>query len=237
MEQDHIFYSQKYYDDKYEYRHCELRHEGLSYAIINYERDSPSSLPEMFLPLLLCRNKGKLLSETQWRGLGITMSMGWQHYLAYKPNPTVLCFRRPRGTDSRTGLAPKDWEPYDGEVNIWAIESFEAGDEIWVKEQLAEPLYTIEEDDTKTELKEGTRLMVIRLNNESGDIFVKREAWPEGKWINNDLLHTLTKYGPGQSRKPIKKKRKMEVEKTEDRAFGKNIDQQITGKKRTREEG
>jgi len=255
MEQDNIFYSTKYYDDKYEYRHCELRHEGLSYAIINYERDK-DSLEEMFLPLVLVRSKGKLLSETQWRSLGITMSMGWQHYLAYKPNPTVLCFRRPIGCDSRTGLAPAEWEPFPGEMNIWRPkpkpklpslpvekdkndtenppekEAFEAGDEIWVKEQLAEPLFTEEDDEgNRVELKEGMRLMVLKVNEDTGDVCIKQETWSEGLWLSSEFIHTLTKYGHGLSRKPAQnrgKKRKVDLEEeVDERSFGKDLNQQV----------
>jgi len=238
MEQDNIFYSTKYYDDKYEYRHCELRHEGLSYAIINYERDK-DSLDEMFLPLVLVRSKGTLLSETQWRSLGITMSMGWQHYLAYKPNPTVLCFRRPIGCDSRTGLAPADWEPFPGEVNIWAIEAFEAGDEIWVKEQLAEPLFTEEDDEgNRIELKEGMRLMVLKVSEDTGDVCIKQETWAEGLWLSSEFIHTLTKYGHGRSRNLAQnrgKKRRVDLEyESDERSFGKDLNQQTDQVKKKR---
>ena len=58
--------------------------------------------------------KGRLLKEDEWRHLGIQMSFGWEHYCEYKlsiicgfncrPRTTVLLFRRPLGTDGRTGL-------------------------------------------------------------------------------------------------------------------------------------
>ena len=58
--------------------------------------------------------KGKLMSEREWRSLGIQMSLGWEHYLEYKyyfvehinsrPESNVLLFRRRFGTDGTTGL-------------------------------------------------------------------------------------------------------------------------------------
>ena len=39
--------------------------------------------------------KGRLLTETEWRKLGIQQSLGWVHYAYHKPEPHVLLFRRP----------------------------------------------------------------------------------------------------------------------------------------------
>ena len=50
--------------------------------------------------------KGRLLSEIEWRALGVTMSRGWLHYAIHRPEPHILLFRRPRGTDPATGQAP-----------------------------------------------------------------------------------------------------------------------------------
>lgn len=50
--------------------------------------------------------KGKLLSEMEWRNLGIQQSRGWVHYEIHKPEPHILLFRRPKGTDPNTGLPP-----------------------------------------------------------------------------------------------------------------------------------
>ena len=36
-----------------------------------------------------------LLSEFEWRSLGITMSHGWIHYANHDPEPQILLFRRP----------------------------------------------------------------------------------------------------------------------------------------------
>lgn len=78
-----IQYSEKYEDDTNEYRHVIL----------------PPSIATQ-LP------KGKLLSETEWRALGVQQSRGWEHYAIHKPEPHILLFRRPlaRGVNP---LAPK----------------------------------------------------------------------------------------------------------------------------------
>jgi len=37
----------------------------------------------------------KLLWEEEWRGLGITQSLGWEHYEVHEPEPHILLFKRP----------------------------------------------------------------------------------------------------------------------------------------------
>jgi len=78
--QDRPQYSEKYYDDLYEYRQVTLPREWVANI----------------------KDK-KLLSEEEWRALGVTQSRGWTHYDYHKPEPHILLFRRPRGTDPRTG--------------------------------------------------------------------------------------------------------------------------------------
>lgn len=51
-------------------------------------------------------NPPRLLSEREWRDLGVTQSRGWVHYDMHRPEPHILLFRRPLGTDPRTGKAP-----------------------------------------------------------------------------------------------------------------------------------
>ena len=80
---DEVEYSEKYSDDVYEYRHV--------------------LLPKKIYAKMA---KAKLLSEVEWRGLGVTMSRGWEHYAIHRPEPHVLLFRRLRGTDPLTGAAP-----------------------------------------------------------------------------------------------------------------------------------
>lgn len=78
-------YSEKYADDTYEYRHVRLP-------------------PEM----ARCVPRGRLISEDEWRGLGIQMSRGWTHFMLHRPEPNILLFRRRIGTDPVTGKLPDD---------------------------------------------------------------------------------------------------------------------------------
>nr|P55933.1 RecName: Full=Probable cyclin-dependent kinases regulatory subunit [Physarum polycephalum] len=71
MPRDTIQYSEKYYDDKFEYRHVIL------------PPDVAKEIP-----------KNRLLSEGEWRGLGVQQSQGWVHYALHRPEPHILLFRR-----------------------------------------------------------------------------------------------------------------------------------------------
>ncbi|KAL1462471.1 hypothetical protein WDU94_014303 [Cyamophila willieti] len=39
--------------------------------------------------------KTHLMSEEQWRAIGVQMSPGWIHYMHHSPEPHILLFRRP----------------------------------------------------------------------------------------------------------------------------------------------
>ena len=69
--QNGFFYSRKYYDDTYEYRHVIL----------------PEELSRKF-------KFDHLLSEQDWRNLNIQMSVGWVNYARHRPEPHILLFRR-----------------------------------------------------------------------------------------------------------------------------------------------
>ena len=66
-----IQYSDKYFDEEYEYRH------------VIVPRKYTSIIP-----------KDHLMTETEWRNLGIQQSPGWIHYIIHGPEPHVLCFKR-----------------------------------------------------------------------------------------------------------------------------------------------
>uniref|UniRef100_A0A915J6T7 Cyclin-dependent kinases regulatory subunit n=1 Tax=Romanomermis culicivorax TaxID=13658 RepID=A0A915J6T7_ROMCU len=68
-----IYYSEKYYDDVYEYRHVHL----------------PKELVKL-VP------KNKLMSELEWRSIGIQQSEGWEHYMTHNPERHIILFKRPR---------------------------------------------------------------------------------------------------------------------------------------------
>lgn len=78
-----IEYSEKYSDDSYEYRHVHL--------------------PKNVFKIM---PRGRLLTEAEWRSLGVQQSRGWVHYEVHKPEPHILLFRRPLGTDPLTGICP-----------------------------------------------------------------------------------------------------------------------------------
>ncbi|KAI0748558.1 cyclin-dependent kinase regulatory subunit [Daedaleopsis nitida] len=81
-----IHYSERYSDEEYEYRHVIL----------------PKPLFKMIPKTLFnADNTGtlRLLSEDEWRGIGITQSLGWEHYEVHAPEPHVLLFRRPKNFD------------------------------------------------------------------------------------------------------------------------------------------
>lgn len=80
-----IEYSEKYQDEFYEYKHV--------------------ILPESSYKKVI---KGHLLSESEWRGMGVQQSRGWEHYTIHKPEPHILLFRRVLGTDPSTGEASKE---------------------------------------------------------------------------------------------------------------------------------
>jgi cyclin-dependent kinase regulatory subunit CKS1 len=65
-----IIHSDKYQDKTYEYKHVIL------------PRHWATELPN------------RLLTEEEWRAIGVQQSKGWEHYFIYRPEPHVLLFRR-----------------------------------------------------------------------------------------------------------------------------------------------
>ncbi|KAF2636362.1 CKS-domain-containing protein [Massarina eburnea CBS 473.64] len=76
-----IHYSARYSDDEYEYRHVQLPKQMLKAIPKEYFDGSRGTL--------------KLLWEDEWRALGITQSLGWEHYEVHEPEPHILLFKRP----------------------------------------------------------------------------------------------------------------------------------------------
>ena len=72
-------------------------------------RDDVFEYRQAVLPHCCARHlpPDRLLSEPEWRAAGVTMSRGWVHYDAHAPERHILLFRRPLGTDPKTGDAPK----------------------------------------------------------------------------------------------------------------------------------
>ncbi|KAJ8469375.1 hypothetical protein ONZ45_g16912 [Pleurotus djamor] len=101
---DKIHYSDRYSDDIYEYRHVILPKPLLKMIPKNYFNPDDSGTL-------------RILKEAEWRGIGITQSLGWEHYEVHgewlsvasvgpfaiasilsltptAPEPHVLLFRR-----------------------------------------------------------------------------------------------------------------------------------------------
>eukprot|EP00438_Fugacium_kawagutii_P025303 Skav210357 [mRNA] locus=scaffold1491:138255:139791:+ [translate_table: standard] len=72
-----ICYSEKYYDDEFEYRHVIL----------------PKDLAAIVVQLSC--SGSRLLEEHEWRKLGVQAGRGWMHYEYHKPEMHVLLMRRP----------------------------------------------------------------------------------------------------------------------------------------------
>ncbi|XP_009327880.1 PREDICTED: cyclin-dependent kinases regulatory subunit 2 [Pygoscelis adeliae] len=45
--------------------------------------------------------KSHLMSEEEWRRLGVQQSLGWVHYMIHEPEPHILLFRRPLPKDEQ----------------------------------------------------------------------------------------------------------------------------------------
>ncbi|GMH88420.1 hypothetical protein TL16_g11151, partial [Triparma laevis f. inornata] len=95
MSVSRIEYSEKYADAENEYRHVIL------------PKELSKTLP-----------KSRLLTEQEWRGIGVQQSRGWQHYAIHRPEPHILLFRRRLGTDPQTGKV-------DVELQKQAVEEYQ----------------------------------------------------------------------------------------------------------------
>lgn len=49
--------------------------------------------------------KTHLMSEEEWRRLGVQQSLGWVHYMIHEPEPHILLFRRPLPKDQQKWIA------------------------------------------------------------------------------------------------------------------------------------
>ncbi|KAJ5975203.1 Cyclin-dependent kinase regulatory subunit [Penicillium waksmanii] len=76
---DSIHYSARYSDDAFEYRHVQLPKNMLKKIPQDYFDSAKGTL--------------KLLWEEEWRALGITQSLGWEHYEVHEPEPHILLFK------------------------------------------------------------------------------------------------------------------------------------------------
>ncbi|GLG96991.1 Cyclin-dependent kinases regulatory subunit, partial [Gryllus bimaculatus] len=82
MARDDIYYSPKYYDDTYEYRHVVL----------------PKELVKL-VP------RTHLMSEAEWRRIGVQQSEGWVHYMTHQPDLTSDSFKTVTSVRSEAFIA------------------------------------------------------------------------------------------------------------------------------------
>jgi len=90
-----IQYSDKYTDEVFEYRHVIL----------------PPDLAKI-LP------RTHLLTETEWRNLGVQQSPGWVHFMIHPPEPHILLFRRIMSVDSENQPPPENGSSAENAITI-----------------------------------------------------------------------------------------------------------------------
>ncbi|KAJ3035934.1 hypothetical protein HDV00_003281 [Rhizophlyctis rosea] len=90
-----IYYSNKYMDDTFEYRHVTL----------------PKQIAQ-WIP------KNQLMKEQEWRSYGVQQSPGWVHYMLHGPEPHILLFRREKDYQQKypNGVAPIAGQGVEGKV-------------------------------------------------------------------------------------------------------------------------
>uniref|UniRef100_A0A8C5WVJ9 Cyclin-dependent kinases regulatory subunit n=1 Tax=Laticauda laticaudata TaxID=8630 RepID=A0A8C5WVJ9_LATLA len=70
MVQKQIYFSDKYLDENYEFQHVML------------PREFSKQVPKIYL-----------MTEEEWRRLGVQQSLGWVLYTIHEPEPHILLFR------------------------------------------------------------------------------------------------------------------------------------------------
>ena len=93
---DNISYSEKYNDEEFEYRYvpriCGCFHLNQPFEID--EVLTNNCCRHVILPREIAARmpKGRLMSEDEWRALGVTQSRGWVHYSIHRVrHSNVLC--------------------------------------------------------------------------------------------------------------------------------------------------
>ena len=68
-----------------------------SNGLLTHTHTHSLSLRHVMLPKEIAQlvPRGRLMSEKEWRGIGVQQSPGWIHYMIHGPEPHVLLFRRP----------------------------------------------------------------------------------------------------------------------------------------------
>jgi cyclin-dependent kinase regulatory subunit CKS1 len=79
-----IQYSEKYADDMYEYRSARLF--AIKANLLQLSNVDNHLCRHVILPSEVAREcpKDRLLSEDEWRRIGVQQSRGWEHYAIHK---------------------------------------------------------------------------------------------------------------------------------------------------------
>ncbi|CAG7837253.1 unnamed protein product [Allacma fusca] len=96
MSNKEIYYSSKYTDELYEYRH------------VIVPKEIAKSIP-----------RHKLMTEAEWRAIGVQQSPGWIHYMNHDPEPHILLFRRKLTKDTTSHFTIPQ-KTYEGHVKTFA---------------------------------------------------------------------------------------------------------------------
>ncbi|VDK24700.1 unnamed protein product [Taenia asiatica] len=134
MAGDKMHYSEKYYDDVYEYRHAiSFLPRFLTIDCSAAWRADCSRYSEIELHANLCLGfivvfrhvelseemadrlpPNRLLAEPEWRALERKQSCRWDNYLIYEPEPHIFPSHRPHtDVSTRAENAPSDSTPID----------------------------------------------------------------------------------------------------------------------------
>ena len=82
-----IYYSEKYYDDVFEYRYYILLYEGTFGESFNNLHSRHVMLPKEIAKMV---PRNRLMTETEWRHLGVQQSQGWIHYMQHAPGRVFI---------------------------------------------------------------------------------------------------------------------------------------------------
>ena len=86
-----IYYSDKYNDETHEYRHVILPKVIIHFF---YVWMIDFHVFRVFQDMAKLIPKSKLMTETEWREIGVQQSPGWIHYMIHEPEPNILLFKR-----------------------------------------------------------------------------------------------------------------------------------------------
>ncbi|VDM96674.1 unnamed protein product [Thelazia callipaeda] len=78
--------------ESYTYYNNVMNLDGIVYRHVHIPKELLRILP-----------RNRLLSEKEWRSLGIQQSHGWVHYMIHSPERHILLFRRPLKKDDDAG--------------------------------------------------------------------------------------------------------------------------------------